>query len=824
MYKEKFNLDWFVSKSSGESIVESMRGEKSEKIAINLPYDCMIREERKPDTKNAGQTGYYPGGIYYYTKTFSVPNEWQNKKVIIEFEGIQGSSQIYINGDFAGSHNYGYSSVYINMNDYLKYGEENSIKVIANNAMELNSRWYTGSGIYRDVHLHIGEKLHIPTNGIKITTPEIERTFATVVIDTEIVNDSYKNRNIELITTISNKNGESVAKDITPVTMYGQSQERVRQRVAIARPELWDCDAPNLYTCTIELKESDTQIELITERFGIRKLQLDAVNGLQINGEQVKLRGTCLHHDNGLIGADTLKRAEERRCIQLKEAGFNAIRSSHHPMSKSMLEVCDELGILVMDELTDVWNHSKNIHDFSNQFNDVWEREVESMVQKDFNHPSVIMYSMGNEIQEAGTAKGAQLNRKIANKIREFDDTRYITNGINGILALGEKMGVVVGELMQSAPMTPSENSDTDGSNQLNSMMSIMLGDFADAIASHPLMSESINEFVEGMDIAGYNYLTGRHEMEHELYPNRIVLGTETFPSDISNLWKIVTENNHVIGDMTWTGYDYLGEAAVAVFHYDGQVNFNPSYPDRTAYCGDIDLIGYRRPISYYREIVYGLRKEPYIGVERVNRYGETSSMTPWMWKDNIASWTWPGYEDQPAIVNVCSDAEEVELFINGRSLGKQPAGKNNKFVADFEIKYEPGELRAVAYRGGVASESFSLVTAEETVTINPVIDKTQLNSDGEDLSYITINFKDENDVVNLNVKKEVTVNVEGAGELVGFGSANPSNEGNYSDTTWETYDGQVMAIIRSGTEKGNIRMTIDAEGCESKTIEINVH
>lgn len=823
MYKTKFNGDWFIAKGNGKSIVESMREGESDSKAIHVPYDSMIREERKPDTKNAGQTGYYPGGIYYYTKSFFVPRDWEEKKVIIEFEGIQGQSQIYINEDFAGSHNYGYSSIYIKLNDFLKFGEDNFIKVIANNAMELNSRWYTGSGIYRDVNVYLGEKLHIPINGVKITTPEIGLSSATVVIETEIVNDSYKNKTVKLVTIIRNKEGKDVAKDITPVTMYGQTQEKIRQRIAIAHPELWDCDTPNLYTCSMELIEEEEKIEKISERFGIRELHLDAINGLQINGKQVKLRGTCLHHDNGLIGADTLKRAEERRCQQLKDAGFNAIRSSHNPMSKAMLEACDELGILVVDELTDVWNHAKNIHDFSNYFNDAWEKEIERMIQKDYNHPSVIMYSMGNEIQEAGTAKGAQQNRKMANKIRELDDTRYTTNGINGILALGEKMGVIVGELIKDTSNMTSEKADTNGSNELNSMMSIMLGDFADSIARHPLMNEAVDEFVEAMDVAGYNYLTGRHKIEQELYPNRIVLGTETFPSDISNLWSIVSENNHVIGDMTWTGYDYLGEAAAAVFHYDGQVNFNPQYPDRTAYCGDIDLIGYRRPISYYREIVYGLRKEPYIGVERLDRYGMPSSMTPWMWKDNLASWTWPGFEGKPALINVCSDAEEVELFLNGRSLGKKAAGKENKYVAHFEIKYEPGELKAVAYRKGQAGESFFLMTANEEVGINPVADRTLLKADGEDLSYILINFVDEKGIVNLNVKKKVSVAVEGPGELTGFGSANPSSEGNYFDTTWETYDGQVLAIIRTGTQKGIIKVKIDADGCESKLILLNV-
>lgn len=818
MYKEKFNHDWFVSKSAGESIVEAMKGENTKKKAVHLPYDSMIQEQRDPNTKNAGQTGYYPSGIYYYTKTFFAPEEWKDKKVVLEFEGVQGITQVFVNEDFVGKQYNGYSSLYLTLNDFLIFGQENEIKVVANNAMELNSRWYTGSGIYRDVYLYVGESLHIPVNGVKVHTPEVNEEIATVIIETTIVNDFYKSRKVQLQTQVKDRNGQVVAQDQTPVTMYGKTTEKIRQRVAVTEPHLWDCENPNLYLTEVTLVEEETQLDAVSERFGIRSLQLSAAKGLTINGKQVKLRGTCLHHDNGIIGANTLRRAEQRRCEQLKAAGFNAIRSAHNPLSKTMLEICDELGILVMDELTDVWNRTKNIHDYANHFENSWEEDLEKMISKDFNHPSVIIYSLGNEIQEAGTPKGAQQNRKMANRARELDDTRYITNGINGILALGEKMGTIVGELMQYAPEmeTPSDQQDADGSNELNAMMSVMLGDFADAIATHPIMDDTLDEVVEAMDIAGYNYLTGRHEREHQLYPNRVILGTETFPSDIANLWRVVEENNHVLGDLTWTGYDYLGEAAVAMFHYDGQVNFNPRYPDRTAYCGDIDLIGYRRPISYYREIVYGLRKEPYIGVERVNRYGKKSSLTPWMWKDNIASWTWPGYEGKPAIVNVCSDAQEVELVLNGESLGKKPAGKTNKYVADFELDYAPGELKAIAYRDGKPSETFVLQTADESVKIHPVVDRDVIQADGEDLAFVTINFVDDKGLVNLGVQKKVSVAIEGVGTLLGFGSANPSSEGNYFDTTCETYDGQVMAVVRSSTEKGTITVHIEADGCEA--------
>ncbi len=828
MKKSKFNTKWFISENQAYSLVEAMSGGKITEQEIILPHDAMIHEIRTPDTRNAGHTGYYPGKTYNYRKTFYVPEDWKEKKVILEFEGIYTNSKVLINGEFAGGHPYGYSSLFINVEDFLKYNQENQIHVIANNGMEQNSRWYSGSGIYRDVNLYIGERLHIPVDGVTITTPDVEEECAMVILDITIKNSGYKRHKIRVVTELSDKTGKLVGKGTTPVTMYGEQSEQIRQRIIIKNPFLWNCNTPDLYTANICIEE-DRVLDAVTENFGIRKLQLDPLYGLRINGEIVKLRGSCIHHDNGILGACTLEQAEERRCRLLKEAGFNCIRSSHHPLSKAMLSACDRLGMLVMDELSDMWNRSKNTNDFSNDFTCWWEKVAVDMVQKDRNHPCVIFYCTGNELPEAGTPKGAQLNRAITNKIRSMDDTRFITNAVNGMMAAGEKMGEIYASILQEN--TPQEDcsikqekvKDSGGSNELNSMMSIMLGDFADAIAKHPIMTEMTEEFTEAMDVAGYNYLTGRHEIEHEWYPNRVILGTETFPSDIVRLWSIVKNNNHVIGDMTWTGYDYLGEAGVGIFYYDGTKNFFSRYPDRLAYIGDIDIIGNRRPMSYYREVVYGLRKIPYIAVERVNHYGEKSSLTPWMWKDNISSWTWPGYEGKPAVVQVCTDAEEVELFLNGVSLARKPAGETNQFLAVFEIFYEPGELKAIVYRNGNASESFSLYTAEDEVELQIRTDRMELKANGSDLSYLLVNLIDKNGRENLYVQKEITIQVKGTGTLAGFGSANPSSEGNYNDVTWRTYDGYVLAVIRAGLEPGEIKATVSAENCQTKTVILQV-
>ncbi len=657
---------------------------------------------------------------------------------------------------------------------------------------------------------------------------------AVVEVCTKICNLARKKEKVTVEATLS-CDGVIVGADRISVTMFSQAEETARQRIAVKEPKLWSPDSPQLYDCVVKLYAEEELLDETKEHFGIRSLSLDAEHGLRINGEQVKLRGTCIHHDNGVIGATTLEKAEERRCRQMKEAGFNSIRSAHHPMSKAMLDACDKYGMLVMDELSDMWTNHKNPNDFALHFLDCVDTEVERMVAKDYNHPSVILYSAGNEIPDLGTPRGAQINRQICNQFHALDPSRYTTNAMNGLMTLGPRMGQVIQELMSAAQQQASQAQAADaagdgnareeeGASALNGMMALMVGPLADAFACHPLMTESLEESSQAMDITGLNYLTGRHVLEKELHPNKTVVGTETFPADIVRLWNIVKHHDHVLGDYTWTGYDYLGEAGCGIFYYDGTQNFMGRYPDRTAYIGDIDLIGYRRPISYLREIVYGLRKDPYIAVERVNRYGMQHSQTAWMLKDNIASWTWPGYEGKPVKLDIYSPASEVELFLNGTSLGRKPAGEAEGFTASYELTYEPGELVAVNYENGVETGRFALKTAAEDVQLSVGCGETALTADGEDLAFLTVKLVDNAGTENLFAEREVTVTVEGAGTLQGFGSADPSVAGSYDDTTWKTWDGYVMAVVRAGYEPGEITVTFTAGGCETKRVVIPVH
>lgn len=816
MIFEKWNRDWTVYKSPSIPSILPGVDPPVKGTQVTLPYDAMIHEAKTQSTNNAHQTGYYPGFQYVYSKTFFAPESWRDQTVIVELEGVYMNARVYVNGDLAGAYPNGYTNFYVCLDDFLLIGADNVIQVVANNSAELNSRWYSGSGIYRDVNLYVGGSLRIPPEGLRVSTPEADGVCATVVVEIILENNGAKPRRATLETTIADMEGDRAAGDWTPVTVFAHSRETIRQRMLLDNPRLWSPETPQLYTCRVLVSEDGAQTDVTETDFGVRSLTLDAKRGLRINGKETKLRGGCIHHDNGIIGANTFASAEERRCRILKEAGFNCIRSAHHPMSKAMLRACDHIGMLVIDELSDMWCRGKNTNDYSGAFPTHWQTDVERMVAKDFNHPCVIFYVTGNEIPESGTAHGAHMQREIAEKFRSLDASRYITCAISGILASDEHLIDYVKPKEQDLAGANLAGSDAE-----NDVLACMTGPEADAMAISPHLSEVIRAFASPLDIAGYNYLTARHEHEKLINPNRVVLGIETFPPQIARLWDIVERNPHVIGDMAWTAWDYLGEAGMSVFYYDGRRGFYPNWPCTAAYAGDIDLIGTRRPLSFLRQIVFGLRMEPYLAVERVDRYGQRPNKTPWMWRDAIASWTWSGWEGKPARVVVLSASQEVELLLNGCSIGRKQAGKACAFETEFELIYEPGVLTAIGYDGGVPSGEFSLLSASEPARLKVVANQTQLKAGGEALSFLSVTLTDEHGRENLWQNKTVSVEVSGAGELVGFGSANPETAQSYADSAWETYDGRVLAVVRSGMQTGAISVRFSAEGCADALVTL---
>lgn len=833
MEKIKLLNNWKFCKGSVSSLkIMEMSGQTPE--TVTLPHDAMILENRSKETKNGSQTGFYPGGIYTYFKDLAVPEEWENQAVILEFEGVYETAMVYVNGALAATNLYGYSGFFLDLKPYLNYGENNQFKVIADNSSEENSRWYTGSGIYRDVNLYVGGTAYIPPEGVRVTTLTANEKNAEIDISIKIdcigncIEDLDNHIVADAVQAEIFFEGERVYHSRKSITGEGAQHHQVSLRANIEKPYLWDTETPNLYQIKVSVMKDGEVLDRHMENFGIRMISVDGKHGFLLNGKPLKLRGTCLHHDNGVIGAATIYDAERRKLSIIKDAGFNSIRSSHHPISKAMLDICDELGILVMDELFDMWTVHKNNHDFALHFLDEWEKVTVRMVSKDYNHPCAVIYSIGNEIPELGTKRGVEISKMLCEKLHELDNTRFTTCGVNGLNAAGARLFDIMKDV---APMMKGQNDDNSGdhqgqsmgSNALNGIMEFMSGEAGDEFAVHPKLTESIRGVSDATDIIGLNYMTGRHVLESELHPDKALVGTETFPADIFRLWTLAETYSHIIGDFTWTGYDYLGEAGCGIFYYDGTKNFGSVYPDRLAYIGDITITGVRRPISYYREIVYGLRHEPYIAVERLNRRGQISSRTPWMFKDNISSWTWSGYEGIPAVVDVYSDAEEVELFLNGKSRGRKKAGREHQYIAEFTVPYEPGELIAAAYLDGEERGRYVLRTAGNTSMLRVEQDKEILHANGQNLCYLNLTLCDQDGNLNQQDEKKVAVSVEGAGTLQGLGSGNPSSEENYFDSCCNTFDGDAMACIRAGQEAGIIIVTISAKGCEDVVRKIEV-
>ena len=566
---------------------------------------------------------------------------------------------------------------------------------------------------------------------------------------------------------------------------------------------------PTLYTASVSLHDGARVVDDDTVTFGVRTLDLDPVRGLRINGEPIKLRGACIHSDNGVLGAAAIDRADERRVQLLKDAGFNAIRSSHNSISRALIDACDQFGLLVMDEAFDMWTESKSDFDYALDFPQWWESDLEAMVRKDFNHPSVVFYSIGNEIPELGAPHGAVWSRRLAEKVRALDDTRLVTNGINGMLA-------VIGEA--SADRTASAN--TGG---INTMLTD-LGEFMAQLSASELVGERTAEAFGVLDAAGMNYMDARYESDHDRFPNRVIVGTETYPDQIDRLWRLVLDNPHVIGDFTWTGWDYLGEAGigrVADSEEPTAGQFGGPYPWLLAWVGDLDILGYRRPASYYREIVFGLRNDPYIAVQRPDRAGRTTVATPWAWSDAVASWSWIESEGVPLTVEVYSDADEVELLLNDISLGIAPTGPKNRYRTSFEVPYSPGALTAVARNDGLEAGRCTLRSATGPLQLAAAADRDVIRADDTDLAYIDVTLQDVAGTVFLSLDREVSVSVEGSGVLQGLGSAAPSTVESYVDDVHTTFDGRAQAVIRP-TAPGVITVTVSADNCQDVLLSID--
>ncbi|MGI9824928.1 glycoside hydrolase family 2 TIM barrel-domain containing protein [Agromyces sp. Marseille-Q5079] len=769
---------------------------------VTLPHDALIGAERRADVPRGETSGHFPGGAFEYRKTFHAASELRGSRILLEFDGVYRDAAVFVNGNLAGQRAFGYSRFFVQIDPYLQFGADNEIRVECRT--HLDSRWYAGAGIYRDVHLVVKNPVHIATDGVVVTTPDIESDRAVVEIAVEVQNSSALTSVLELTADVAGPDGASVATARSPITLLPGTRGTARLRAYVPTPALWSVEAPNLYSLQLALREGERVLDDHSASFGIRSLQLDPQRGLRINGVSTKLRGACIHSDNGPLGAVSMRAAEERKVARLKEAGFNAIRSAHNPMSTALLEACDRLGMLVMDETFDMWTQGKSDFDYAFDFPEWWERDVEAMVARDINHPSVIFYSIGNEIPETGSPIGSTWGRRLAEKVRSLDSTRYVTNGINGFVSMIDTIVPQMQARRDAAAAAPEGG--------VNTMMA-GFGQMMSHIQTSAPATQRTEESYAVLDVAGMNYAEARYELDRELFPDRIIVGTETWPTSIVGNWELVKDNGHVIGDFTWTGWDYLGETGIGATRYSdsGQSGFSGGFPELTAWCGDIDIVGNRRPVSYFREIVFGLRSDPFIAVHPPENHGrEIAVATPWAWGDAIASWTWSGADGLPVTVDVYSDADEIELLLDGATIGRS---RVEGFRAAIETTYRPGTLTAVAYVEGAESGRVELTTAGTSLVLEAEPDRQALRADGTDLGYLAIALTDENGVVRNGVARSVTVAVEGPAILQALGSGNPVTTESFRAATHTTFDGRALAIVRP-TGAGEITVTAMADGC----------
>ncbi len=766
MIREAFNTNWTVNGKP-----------------VTLPHDAQITEKRGPKVSDGGH-GYFPGGIYTYEKTFFAPEEWAEKTILVEFEGVYRNAEIRLNGEKIFFHAYGYTGFYVELTG-LTYGKDNTITVIADNSKLPNSRWYTGAGIYRPVWLHICEKDGLRPGSVKLSTvtydPAVVRVQSPIPVQAQI--DGIR--------------GEGTDFELT-----------------IPEARLWSDEEPNLY---------DVQITAGTEElvipFGIRKIEWSS-QGLFINGKETLLRGACVHHDNGIVGAASFPESEERRVRILKENGFNAIRSSHNPASTAMVEACDRLGMYLMDETFDMWYNRKTANDYGLDWADHWQGDIAAMINRDFNHPSVILYSIGNEVGEPAEAKGLEAAKAQIDFCHALDSSRPVTCGVNLMILTRAAKGNAMykdGELSAGGKQTEQkeESGKTKNASLIFNIMTSFIGSGMNKGANSKKADAIISPFLDLLDIAGYNYGSGRYPLEAKAHPDRVIFGSETFPQEIGKNWAMVKQFPYLVGDFMWTGWDYLGEAGIGAWSYTGGMPFNRPYPWILGGAGVIDILGNPDGSCKYAQTVFGQAEGPQIAVRPVNHPGVRPSRSAWRGTNAMLSWSWNGCDGNQAVVEVYAQADSVELKLNGKSLGRR---KIKDSQAKFKIRYAPGTLTAIAYDAGgreigqnqlaSATGSFRLVAHPEKETVRP----------GEIL-YVPIAVEGENGVVESNADRTVTVCAEG-GELLAFGSANPCTKEEYHTGTFTTYYGRALAIVRAGQEK--VVLTV-RDGETDTTVEIPV-
>ena len=794
-------------------------GEETAKCEVMIPHDAMISEKRTEDSAGGINTGWFEGYDYIYEKEFEIPDEYEKQEISFEFEGVYHNAEVYLNGKKAAYRPYGYTNFYIDADPYLKCGEKNQIRVIAHNADQPNSRWYSGAGIYRPVWMYVRPKQHILRNGIRVRTLRVD----PAVIEAEVNTNAPGKVKLEVI-------ADAGSDVITAAEIH--TDGKLTKQFEIPDAKLWSVNTPNLYRLRVTFvaeqengqnKCMDTDQEEVI--FGIRTLKWDEENGITINGERVILRGACIHHDNGVLGACCYPDAEARKIRILKENGYNAIRSAHNPCSKALLEACDRQGMLVMDEFVDVWYIHKTEYDYVNYFKEWWKQDLKDMVEKDFNHPSVILYSTGNEVSETAQKKGIHLTKTMTEYLHRLDDSRPVSCGINIFFNFLSSIGFGVysdkkakKEAEQAEKTKGKKKKKAVGSQFFNDLAGLMGSGFMKTGATFYGCDVKTRGAFANMDIAGYNYGIKRYQHDLKKYPDRLILGSETFCDDAYTFWEMAKKNPRIVGDFVWAGMDYLGEVGVGSWEYrDYAPEFDHGPGWITAGSGRIDLTGKPLAEAGYTKTAFELTNRPVIAVRPVNHTGEKHSPSAWKMTNAMESWSWEGFEGKQAEVEVYARAARVDLFLNGKKIESNTL--KNACDTKFKVIYQSGMLEAVAYdqKGKELSRS-ALYTAEKDTELRVIAEEKSVRKDH--LAFIRLQYTDKIGTVKPLKRGILKVSVKG-GKLLGLGNACPYNEIGYCTNETDTYWGEALAVVQADGS-GDVVLEvqeIDGEQLKGRTV-----
>lgn len=770
------------------------RLDSNEYQIVDVPHDAMIFEKRTNDSLGGINTGWFEGYDYQYEKDFFVDSSKKDNIILFEFEGIYHNAEIIVNDKHVYFRPYGYSTFVVDVTDYINFGETNNIKVIARNKDQPNSRWYSGAGIYRPVTLYYLEKKGITYNGIKVKTLSINPV--KVEIQVSSIGEG-------LINLAIYDNGQIIKQDKQEAKLNNTFV------LELEDVELWSCENPKLYDLEIKFLNDE-----IHQKIGFRTISYNAKDGFMINNERFIIKGACIHHDNGPLGAISNDYADRRRVKILKSIGYNAIRSAHNPISKSLLNACDELGMVILDEFVDCWYIHKTVHDYVDYFDEWYKQDLFDMVNKDYNHPSVIMYSTGNEVSETAQKRGIELTKEMTEYLHSLDDTRPVTCGINIFFNFLSSIGFGVysdKKAEQYKAQVSEKKRKKVGSEFFNNLAGLMGAGFMKTGATLHFCDMKTRDAFANMDIAGYNYGIKRYRHDLKKYPNRLILGSETFCNDAYKFYKLAQENKRIIGDFVWAGMDYIGEVGVGAWIFEDHCeNFDHQAGWITAGSGRVDITGKILSEGDYTMVAYD-KATIKIGVIPVNYYKKKHSPSAWKMTNAQASWSYENYEGKKTIVEVYSKAPYIAIYLNDKMIAR----KKNKdgCLTKFKIKYYPGKLvaRGLDVNFNTICETM-LISASKNTMLQAIAEDEHIGLN--DLLYVRFKFTDENGILKTLNRSIISIyNLENC-ELLGVANACSYNELGYKNDKVETYLGEAIAVFKP-KNKGTIKFSYSHDNIE---------